>query len=80
MSILSLFLAIRKCDCSVAIFRNLLNIFSLLLVDDQHWNNIAKVRRFLQRIGNNRLIFIDEIAIYEIMVLREALVAPNINH
>ncbi|CAF3898161.1 unnamed protein product [Rotaria sp. Silwood1] len=46
-------------------------------VDNQHWNNIAKFRRFLQRIGNDRLVFIDEIAIYAIMLPCHTLVAPG---
>ncbi len=77
MPISLLFLIVRKCDYSITIFKNLLNSFSSLLVDNQHWNSIAKFRRFLQRIGNDRLIFIDEIAIYAIMVPRQTLVAPG---
>ncbi|CAF1450299.1 unnamed protein product [Rotaria sordida] len=45
--------------------------------DIEYWNNIAKFRRFLQRIGNNRLVFIDEMAIYSIMIPRRTLVAPE---
>jgi hypothetical protein len=51
--------------------------FSPFLVDVQHWNDIAKFRRFLQRIGNNRLIFIDEIAVYAVMPPLHTLVAPG---
>ncbi|CAF4098817.1 unnamed protein product [Rotaria sordida] len=39
---------------------------------------IQKLRnRFLQRIGDDRLIFIDEIAIYAIIAPRQTLVAPR---
>jgi len=51
--------------------------FSPFLVDVQHWNDIAKFRRFLQRIGNNRLIFIYEIAVYAVMPPLQTLVAPG---
>ncbi|CAF0944988.1 unnamed protein product [Rotaria sordida] len=46
-------------------------------IDIEYWNNIAKFRRFLQRIGNNRLVFIDEMAIYSIMILHRTLVASE---
>ncbi len=73
MPISLLFLIVRKCDHSITIFKNLLNSCSSLLVDNQHWISIAQFRRFLQRIGNDRLIFIDEIAIYAIMTPRQTL-------
>ena len=67
----------RMFDYSITMLKILLNDFSLLLVDTQHWNDIAKFRRFLQRIGNNRLVFIDEMAIYSIMPPRRTLFAPE---
>ncbi len=54
-----------------------MNDFPLLLVDHQYWNSIARCRRFLQRIGNKRLVFIDEMAVYSIMAPRRTLVAPE---
>lgn len=67
----------RMLDYSISMLKILLNDFPSLLVDRQHWNDIAKIRRFLQRIGNNRLVFIDEMAIYSIMPPRRTLVAPE---
>ncbi|CAF1342027.1 unnamed protein product [Rotaria sordida] len=46
-------------------------------IDDEHWNQIAKFRKFLQRIHNDRLVFIDETAIYAVMPPRQTLVAPG---
>ncbi|CAF4455191.1 unnamed protein product, partial [Rotaria sp. Silwood2] len=46
-------------------------------IDDEHWNQIAKFRRFLQRIHNDKLVFIDETAIYAVMPHRQTLVAPG---
>ena len=66
---------------STTISRHILNLvddfFSLFIVDIQHWNDIAKFRRFLQRVGNNKLIFIDEIAIYAVMPPLRTLVGPG---
>ena len=49
----------------------------LFLVDDHYWSSIAKFRRFLQRIPNSRLIFLDETVIYGVMLPRRTLVAPD---
>jgi hypothetical protein len=49
----------------------------LYLVNDEHWNQIAKFRKFFQQIHNDRLIFIDETAIYTIMSPRRTLAAPR---
>ncbi|CAF0977387.1 unnamed protein product [Rotaria sordida] len=46
-------------------------------IDENHWIEIGKFRKFLQRISNDRLIFIDEIAIYGIMPPLRTLVAPG---
>ncbi|CAF3402309.1 unnamed protein product [Rotaria sp. Silwood2] len=45
--------------------------------DDIFWHNVGQFRRSLQRIANDRLIFIDEIAIYSVMPPRQTLVAPG---
>ena len=45
--------------------------------DDVFWHSIGKFRRSLQRIGNDRLIFMDEMAVYSVMVSRKTLVAPG---
>ncbi|CAF3229703.1 unnamed protein product, partial [Rotaria sp. Silwood2] len=45
--------------------------------DENHWIEIGKFRKFLQQISNDRLIFIDEIAIYGIMPPLRTLVAPG---
>ncbi|CAF4386552.1 unnamed protein product [Rotaria sp. Silwood2] len=46
-------------------------------LDENHWIEIGKFRKFLQQISNDRLIFIDEIAIYGIMPPLRTLVAPG---
>ncbi|CAF1437678.1 unnamed protein product [Rotaria sordida] len=46
-------------------------------IDDEYWNQIAKFRKFLQRIHNDRLMFIDETAIYAVMPPRQTIVAPG---
>ncbi len=43
----------------------------------QYWHEIAKFRRCLQRIGNDRLVFINETAIYAIMPPCRTLAAPK---
>ncbi|CAF4035503.1 unnamed protein product, partial [Rotaria sordida] len=45
--------------------------------DEIFWYNIGQFRRSLQRIANDRLIFIDETAVYSIMIPRKTLVAPG---
>ncbi|CAF1480254.1 unnamed protein product [Rotaria sordida] len=45
--------------------------------ENSFWKNIGRFRRSLQRIGNDRLIFIDETAIYSIMIPYKTLVAPD---
>ena len=49
----------------------------MFVADDSFWNNIGQFRRSLQRIGNDRLIFIDEIAIYSVVIPHKTLVAPG---
>jgi hypothetical protein len=49
----------------------------MFLDDNDSWNSIAQFRKNLQRIDKNRLIFIDEIAMYSTMVPRKTLVAPG---
>ncbi len=67
---------IKTCHCFISIFKNSFNDF-LYLVDDENWSQIAKFRNFLQRIHNDRLIFIDERVIHAIMPPRRTLVAPG---
>lgn len=50
---------------------------SMLLDDNDFWNSIIQFRKNLQRIDKNRLIFIDEIAMYSTMVPNKTLVAPG---
>ncbi|CAF3411901.1 unnamed protein product, partial [Rotaria sp. Silwood2] len=45
--------------------------------DDRYWHDIAKFRRRLQRLANDRLIFIDETTIYCNMYPRRTLVASG---
>ncbi len=49
----------------------------MFLEDENYWHDIGQFRRSLQRIANDRLIFIDEIAIYSVMPPRKTLVAPG---
>ncbi|CAF1481406.1 unnamed protein product, partial [Didymodactylos carnosus] len=46
-------------------------------LDPGYWMEIANFRRFLQRIGNDRLIFFDETAVYCTMYPRRTLVTPG---
>ncbi|CAF0985160.1 unnamed protein product [Didymodactylos carnosus] len=46
-------------------------------LDPGYWMEIANFRRLLQRIGNDRLIFFDETAVYYTMYPRRTLVAPG---
>ncbi|CAF4377118.1 unnamed protein product [Didymodactylos carnosus] len=46
-------------------------------IDNDYWHSIAKFRRCLQRLANNRLIFIDEAAVYYNTYPHRALVAPQ---
>ncbi|CAF5054441.1 unnamed protein product [Rotaria sp. Silwood1] len=46
-------------------------------VDDEYWYEIANFQKFLQRIPNYRLIFLDETAIYATMFPNRTLVAPG---
>ncbi len=66
----------KTCHYFISMFKNSFNDF-LYLIDDEHWNQIAEFRKFLQRIHNDRLVFIDETAIYAIMPPRRTLVAPG---
>ncbi|CAF1123408.1 unnamed protein product [Rotaria sordida] len=52
-------------------------IVFILVVDKDYWYEIGKFRKFLQRIDNNRLMFLDEIAIYSTMPPHRTLVAPG---
>ncbi len=49
----------------------------MLLIDVDYWHEIAKFRKFLQRIPNDKLVFFDEIAIYATMLPHRTLVAPG---
>ncbi|CAF0851294.1 unnamed protein product [Rotaria sordida] len=45
--------------------------------ENSFWENIGRFRRSLQRINNDRLIFIDETAMYSIIIHHKTLVTPG---
>ncbi len=49
----------------------------MFLADHMFWHNLGQFRRTLQRIDNDRSVFIDKTAIYSVMVPRKTLVAPG---